>query len=504
MMHPMRIVAAMGAITRLWSFTLLVPVLVAFAYEPWAFDVGPFAVPRNALVFIAAFGATALFWGPVTHFTRDIRREDMQDREAYLTVGIGWLVLSGFAMLPFILSGVLVNPIDAFFEAMSGFTTTGATVIEGRLDALPKSVMFWRSGLQFLGGMGIIVLSVALLARLSTGGTSLFTAEAPGTTVTRIQPKLAQTAKALWKVYISFAGALAAILLALLLADGFAPKDALYEAIMHTFTTLSTGGFSNHSASISYFDNWLLEAVIILFMLVAGTNFTLLHYGFHGRPSRLLRDPEWRFYILIFFAVTLAVTGILVQAGQSALGALRGASFTVASLLTSTGYATADYDTWPDAAKFLILAIMATGGSLGSTAGGLKVVRILILLRLVRQQIRQAIYPRAVIPVRMAGRPVKEDTLMLTTAFFFSFVALWIGGAVILVLTDPALDLVDSVATSLSATSNMGPALGETGPTRGYWDLQPHSKVLLSLLMWAGRLEIFTALLIFNPATWRH
>lgn len=504
MMHPMRVVAALSVILRLWSFTLLAPILVAFAYEPWTFTFGPLTMPRNVLVFLATFGATALFWIPVDRLTKTDAHKDLQDREAYLTVGIGWIVLSLFAMLPFILSGVLRSPIDAFFEAMSGLTTTGSTVIDGTLDTLPKSIMFWRSSLQFLGGMGIIVLGVALIARLSGGGASLFTAEAPGTTVTRVQPKLAQTAKALWRVYLIYSGLLAALLFSTLLFQGFGFKEAVYEALMHTLTTLASGGFSNHSASISFFDSVWIEALLIFFMLVAGTNFTLHHYALKGRPMRMLRDPEWRFFIAIFFVVTLALTGILWRVGTPVLEALRGAAFTTASLVTSTGYATVDYDTWPAAGKFLLLALMATGGSIGSTAGGLKVIRILIFFKLVRHQIQKAIHPRAVLPIRIAGRPIRDNTLMITTAFFVSFVGLWIGTAVVLVLTDPALDLVDAVASSLSAISNIGPALGETGPTRGYWNLQPHSKILLSLLMWAGRLEIFTALLIFNPNTWRN
>ncbi len=503
MLKPVRVIAAIAEILQLFSFLFVVPLLVALAYEPWDTSFLGLSLPRNALVFIGSFLIAAAFWFPIDLMTREVRLDELQDREAYLVVGVGWLVLCAFAMLPFLLSGLLTSPIDAFFEAMSGLTTTGATVIRVSLDHADESVMVWRALLQYIGGMGIIVLSVAVLARLTHGGMQLLQAEAPGPEVTRIRPRLAQTAKSLWLVYAGYSVVCLVVLFALMKNHGLGWGEAFYDALVHTFTTMATGGFSNHDASIGHYNSLAIELVVMTFMLASGINYALHYRMLKGDRKPLLRDPEVHFYAISFVVAVTTITTVLALRGDNVFGALRGAAFTVASLLTSSGFATADYDLWPVATHLILLMIMVTGATSGSTSGGLKHVRILLLLKLVKRQVQRVSHPKAVIPVRLGNATIKDTTLFTVAALVFTFMALWAMGTLILTITDPVLGLVDSAGAAVSALGNMGPALGEVGPSRGYWNLLPSSKLLLTFLMWAGRLEIFTVLILFMPRAWR-
>jgi trk system potassium uptake protein TrkH len=502
---PLRVMAAIGQILRLFSITFTVPIVISLLYDPWDSQVWFLHVPSMIWPFILAMilclGLSYLF----AAITSKVQNDDLQDKEAYLTVGIGWLTLTVIAALPFWASGVLPNFIDAFFEAMSGLTTTGATVIAGELELVPKSVMIWRALLQYMGGMGIIVLSVALLARLTQGGLQLLQAEAPGPSVTRLRPKLAQTAKTLWAVYGILSAALFVILfLVIRFQIGMSWGDSFYDALLHTFTTISTGGFSNHTVGISFFDSWLMEAVLILFMLIAGSNFTLHYYALRGDWRRLVRDREWRMFMGIFFGSTIFAALFVWGAGQNLGLSLRDAAFTVASLGTSTGFATANYDLWPDPVRLILIILMFTGATAGSTAGGLKVVRILILMKVVGREFKKLLHPRAVVPIRLAGRPLKDDTVMAVVAFFFSFITIWMLGALFLIATDPMLNAFDGAVTAASAMGNVGPAMGALNPTMTFAGLLPSSKIVVALLMWIGRLEVFTALILFAPQTWKN
>ncbi len=502
----MRVVAAVGAITRLFSVAFLLPIVIAIIYDAYDVPVLGYYVPRNVLVFAFSFGLCYAVSAVLRNISSAVQDEDLQEREAYLTVGLGWLLLCILAMIPFMLSGVLVSPVDAFFEAMSGLTTTGATVIAGDLDSVSPSLMMWRALLQFLGGMGIIVLGVAILAKLTHGGMQMLQAEVPGPTVGRIAPRLAQTARLMWGVYLSLAAALFVILCFIFgFRHEMAGPQIFYEALLHTFTTLSTGGFSNHTASIAFFDDPVLEAILVVFMLIAGTNFTLILMVRYGNWKALVSDPEWRFYMGNFVLVTLLMAGILWAAGDHLLASLRDSTFVVATLMTSTGFGTADFDAWPAVAKFLALFLMVAGGTAGSTSGGMKMARILLLFKVVRRELTRILHPQAVVPIRIAGHVVKPATVMATVGFFFTFVAIWVLGTVLLVAFDPAFtDVVDAASASISAISNIGPGLGVVGPAQNYAGLTAASKVILSAEMWFGRLEIFTALLVFLPATWRH
>lgn len=503
MLHPLRVVGAVGSITRLYALAFLVPAVTALVYDEPDLVLAGLAVPRTFLVFLLGGSSTFLLGEVLRLLARRVDQQDLADREAYLTVGIGWLVLVSISALPFLLTGTLRSPVDAFFESMSGITTTGATVIAD-LETVAPSVHTWRALIQYVGGMGIIVLSVAVLARLTQGGIQLLQAEAPGPSVTRIRPRLAQTAKSLWGIYLLFSLVLFVLLLGLLLDKGLSGGQAFYDAMLHTFTTLSTGGFSNHGTSIAYFDSWLIEAIIVVFMLIAGTNFTLHYHVLHGDWKQLVRDPEFRFYMGTFFVSTLFITGIVWRAGGGLLAAFRGSSFTVASLATSTGFGTVDFDQWPDAAKLLLFLVMVTGGAAGSTAGGMKHVRILLLFKIFRRELTKLVHPKAVVPVRLGSKVLQEGTLLAVVAFFFSYVALMLLGTFILSATDPLLGVVDAAGASVSALSNMGPGFGVLGPTENYAALLPSSKLLLSAWMWLGRLEIFTVLVLLSPDSWRH
>ncbi len=480
--------------------------LIAVIYDPYDLDMWGWAVPRATLVFFFGFASTYWIGTGLRLLGRDVAEEDLAEREAYLTVGLGWLLLSILSMIPFLMLQVLPSPVDAFFEAMSGLTATGATVLDGTFEDILPSVMMWRAFLQFIGGMGIIVLSIAVLARLTHGGAQVLQAEVPGPTMSRLTPRLVETARLLWAVYLALSGVLfAAMVTIFLVRHEMSGVDVFYEALLHTFTTISTGGFSNHGASIAFFDDPVLEAVMILFMLISGTNYTLLVLVGKGHGRILWRDFEWRFYMLNFILVTLFVVAALWRTGTAIGSAIRGAAFTVASLMTSSGFVTADYDLWPPEARWMALFIMVAGGSAGSTSGGMKMARILLLFKMVQRELKHLQHPHSVVPIRIAGHVVKPQTMMAAVGFFLVFMMIWAAGAIILMAQDPAFtSIVDAAGASLAAISNIGPAFGVVGPTMHYGELTAVSKLVLAGQMWCGRLEIFTVLLLFTPATWRH
>ena len=502
MLHPRRVAGSVGAITRLFSATFLLPAVFALLYDApdlvWGLH-----VPVNALWFLLA-AAIALTFGLALERLGD-GSYDLGNREAYLSVGLGWIALCVLASVPFLLTGTLPNVADALFEAMSGLTTTGASVIPVLEDVAP-SVHIWRATLQFLGGMGIIVLSVAVLSRLTQGSMQMLQAEVPGPSFQRSTPRVMHAVLMMWRLYLGIAAAFFAIMVGLLMGrHDMGIQEAIYEATIHTFATVSTGGFSNHSASIAFFHDPLLELLVIGGMLLAGTNFALLILVKQGQWRRLVRDGEWRLYAGNFVLVTGVMAVVLWRAGSGALEALRDSSFIVASMMTSTGFATADYSLWPAATHLLILFIMVAGGMAGSTAGGMKLARVLLFMQVVARQVRQVLHPRAIMPIRVGGQVVHDRTIMTAAAFFISFMAIWLVGTLALELTDPLFhDGTDAASASLSALSNIGPGLGVVGPTENFAGLTVASKAILTAEMWFGRLEIFTALLVFLPETWRN
>ncbi len=451
----------------------------------WLFD------EPEMLVFFATAAATAAVGLVAVRRTRPER--ELSVREGYAVVSLAWIAVGVAGAVPYLLTGSVASPVAALFESISGFTTTGASVFR-EIESLPKSVLFWRALTQWLGGMGIIVLGIAILPFLGVGGMQMFRAEVPGPTPERLAPRIRQTATLLWYVY----GGLTAAQVIAYLVGGL----SMFDALTHAFTTLSTGGFSSRNASIASFDSPYIDYVTILFMYLAGVNFTLHFRAVNGRPG-YWRDPEWRFFTLIV-ATSVAIVFLLAisQAGPGALErTFRDSLFQVVSIATTTGFVTFDYEEWATGAQFLLLLLMFMGGMAGSTAGGMKAMRHYLLFRQGLSELKRSLHPRAVIAARLGSRPVREGTLLRVLAFALFFIVLFTLGAFAMTLLGH--DLVTSIGASAASIGNIGPGLGGVGPAEYYGWMNPGSQLVLIFLMLAGRLEIFTVLLLFHPDLWR-
>jgi len=421
---------------------------------------------------------------------------DLSVREGYAVVAFSWLAIGVAGAIPYLLTGVVDHPVAALFESISGFTTTGATVFTD-IEALPRGIVFWRSMTQWIGGMGIIVLGIAILPFLGVGGMQLFRAEVPGPTPERLQPRIAQTAKLLWYVYAGMTAA-QAILLSL---GGMAP----FEAVVHSFSTLSTGGFSSRNASLAAFDSAYVQYVTILFMFLAGTNFSLHYRALASRGRGYVRDAEFRAYVAVVVGATAFIAALMIGEGLYATRGvergIRDALFQVVSIGTTTGFVTSDYELWPLGAQTILLALMFIGGMSGSTGGGAKVVRVNLLMRHAFAELKRSIHPRAVVVTRIGGKAVQEEVLLNVLAFLLLFFLLFAAGVV--ALATLGHDLATAVGASAAAIGNIGPGLGEVGAIDNYAAVGPTSQVVLMGLMLVGRLEIFTILLLFHPDLWR-
>ncbi len=503
MIRLARILSAIAAITRLFSVALLLPIPVAFAYEPSNANVFGVAMPSMVLVFLASFAACCGFWIPARLATRRVADDDLLDREAYLTMAVGWLVVTAFAMLPFLLSGAVARPIDAFFEAMSGLTGTGSTAIQGDLADVPASLIWWRAFTQWLGGLGIIILTVALLSKLTHGGLQLFRGEAGASTANRIKPKLAEVARGLWRMYGVITLLFVVILAALVRVRlNTTYKDALFEGMVGTFSAYGNGAFTSFGLEGALHDRWI--QILLAAMMVAGaTNFTLTFLLVRRAQARpLLNNPEWRFFATWTLAATAVTIALLAWQGRGLSAALHDGAFTTISIATGAGLGAAHFD-WPQGGILVLLVLMLVGGTAGSAAGGLKAFRGFVLVRLVGREMRQMLHPRAILPLRVGSRVVPEGAVSAVIAFLFTYLGLWMLGAFLLLLFQPGLDLVGATAASLAALSNVGASFGSMAET-GTAAMEPASKMVLVVLMWLGRLEIFAALLVFLPRSWRN
>lgn len=442
---------------------------------------------------ISAFGTFGVGYGA---FRLTGVERDLSVREGYAVVAFSWLAIGVAGAVPYLLTGVVDDPVSALFESISGFTTTGATVFSD-IEALPHGILFWRSMTQWIGGMGIIVLGIAILPYLGVGGMQLFRAEVPGPTPERLQPRIAQTAKLLWYVYAGMTGAQAL----LLWAGGMDP----FEAVTHAFSTLSTGGFSPRNASLAAFDSAYIQYVTILFMFLAGVNFSLHYRAVSSRGGAYLRDAEFRFFGAVLLGATAIIAVLVLAEGLYAeLGverAVRDALFQVVSIGTTTGFVTRDYEFWPLATQILLLALMFMGGMSGSTGGGAKVIRIDLLVRHAISELKRSIHPRAVVVTRVGRKVVQEEVLLNVLAFLLLFFLLFAAG--VLALAALGHDLETAVGASAAAIGNIGPGIGDVGPIDHYGWLGSASQTVLMLLMLVGRLEIFTILLLFHPDLWR-
>lgn len=492
------VAGTLGVLLFFLGIALLAPMSVGLYYrEPtwWSFGV-------TALGSLLLGGTLWRNWG------REL--EQLKIREGFAIVALAWFVLSLVGGLPFVLSGVLESYTDAFFETMSGFTTTGASILGGastpNIEDIPASFLFWRSLAHWLGGMGIIVLTLAILPILGVGGMQLFKAEVPGPTADKLTPRVRETARRLWYIYVGMT--VVEIFLLLPVMGGF-------DAINHAFATMATGGFSTRNASIAAYGSAYVEWVVTFFMFLAGMNFALHYRLLKGEVLLAARNTELRVYAGIVVASTLAIafsiwTPVLEWSGNateafggyaSFLDALRGGAFQANSIISTTGFAAADYEVWPPVAIGVIFTLFFVGGMAGSTGGGLKVIRNVLLFKNSFREIKQLIHPQAVIPLRVSGKVVSQDVMRNVLSFSVLYIALVMFGTLGMSLV--GLDLLSAFGAALSSVGNVGPAFGTLGPVENYAHIPVIGKWFLAILMMAGRLEIFTVLIIFVPSFWR-
>ncbi|HEX9885224.1 MAG TPA: TrkH family potassium uptake protein [Longimicrobiales bacterium] len=441
--------------------------------------------------------AVVTFAAGVTTYRLTRLESDLTHREGYAIVTFAWAGTAVFGALPYLFAGVTASPAAALFESMSGFTTTGATIFTD-IEALPHGILFWRSFTHWLGGMGIIVLAIAVLPFLGVGGMQLFQAEVPGPTPERLRPRITQTAKLLWLVYLGLTVAQSG----LYLLGGM----SLFDSVTHTFSTLATGGFSTKNASMAGFESPYIHWVTIAFMYLAGVNFSLHFRAVTGRLE-YFRDHEWRFYTGVVLGSAVLVAAINLASGSYLLNgpgleaAARDALFQATSLTTTTGFVTADYELWLPSSQCILFALMFVGGMAGSTGGSMKAVRVLLLLKHTAIQLRKHLHPRAIVLARVGRRVVSEDVMANIVGFVILYFLLLLAGAV--AMSFLGMDLVTAFSASVATVGNVGPGLGDVGPTDNYGWMSAPAMVILSFLMLVGRLEIYTVLLLLHPETWK-
>ncbi len=443
---------------------------------------------------IIGAGTLTVLVGALLYFlTKKFQSKELQKRDGYIVVTFGWIFMSLFGTLPYLFSGSIVSFSDAFFETISGFSTTGASILTD-IEAVNKGILFWRSLTQWIGGMGIIVLTVAILPILGIGGMQLFVAEAPGVSPDKLQPRIKETAKRLWIIYLGLTIAETCLL--------WLGGMSFYDAINHSLTTMATGGFSTKNASIAYFDAPFLQYVIIAFMFMAGTNFTMIYFGLHGQFRKLLENDEFKFYLgfCVFFIIIVSI-GIYILGGIELENSFRTSAFQVVSIITTTGFITADYTAWTPFLTILIFIMMFMGASAGSTAGGVKIVRHIILIKNSLLELKRQLHPNAVIPVRFNGKAVSRDITFNVLAFIMIYVLIFATGSALMALL--GTDFNTSIGAVATCLGNIGPGLGSVGPVDNFAHISVGGKWLLSFLMLLGRLELFTVLMLFTPFFWK-
>lgn len=448
------------------------------------------------IVPISFSGCVTLLVGCLLYlFNKNTKDALIRKRDGYLIVTLGWVFMSLSGTLPYVLSGLIPSFTDAFFETMSGYTTTGASIITD-IEAMPKDILLWRSMTQWMGGMGIIVLAVAILPVLGIGGMELFVAEAPGISPDKLQPRITETAKRLWLVYVAFT-----VLEVILLKLG---GMSFYDAVNHSLTTMATGGFSTKNASVAYYDSPFIQYTITFFMFLAGTSFTLLYFLAKGKLNKLAQNEEFRSYVafILLFTVIITVT-VFLRTDMSVEQAFRDSLFQVVSIITTTGFVSADYTAWGPFILVLFVMMMFFGGSAGSTAGGVKIVRHIVLAKNTFLEFKRLLHPSAVIPLRLNGRAVNQTVTYNVLAFIIMYIMIFSISSFFMAVfgADDILTAVGSVATCLG---NIGPGIGHVGPMDNFASQTVPGKWFLSFLMLVGRLELFTVLILFTPFFWRN
>jgi trk system potassium uptake protein TrkH len=465
-----------GSFLKYFALAYVLPLCIAIYYGEANWQIYPYA-----LLITLGVGLVLEF---AFKTDRVIERTD-----GFVIVAFTWLLISLFGTLPYVFSGL--GFLDAFFEAMSGFTTTGATILNTPATeaffALPRSVLLWRSLTQWLGGMGVIALFIAVLPRLGVGGSQLFDREFPGPMPERIRPRFSTTARLLWTIYVGFTAAQIALLC-------LWAKLPLFDATCISFSTLSTGGFTPTVQSIGSYGNPVAEYIIMVFMFLAGMNFIVHYHVLRGR-WKAIRDDELRLYVII-----IAVAIFLLIAAQG-LSSYRAEAFQAISIMTTTGFVTADFGSWASSAKMVLLALMFIGGCGGSTGGAIKVVRVVTLIKHTGVMMRKAIFPNAVIPLKYNRKPLQEGVVRDVISFFFLYILVALVASVMLCFL--GLDIETAVSAVAATLGNVGPGLGGVGPSLNYALLPAAAKSILIICMWLGRLELFTVLMLFSPRLWR-
>lgn len=470
----------------------------------WYYDDG-------ALLGIISAGLLTLIVGLLLRFVTKGFQKKIKKREGYLVVTLGWVTMSLSGALPYIFTGALPSFTDAFFETMSGYTTTGASIMND-IEIMPRSILFWRSTTHWIGGMGIIVLAIAILPLLGIGGMQMFAAEAPGPSADKMHPRIADTAKRLWFLYFGLT-VFEAILLKI-------AGMGYFDAINHAMSTLSTGGFSTKNASIAFWnDQPLIQYIIIFFMFVAGTNFVLSYFAVKGDFSKFKKDEEFKFYLIAVLSITLVSTLVIYYyANVSVLptdiqaiahpkiygeleSSFRHALFQVLAVITTTGFVSADFSIWSPFLTVLFFILMFLGASAGSTAGGVKIVRHIIMIKNGFLEFKRTLHPNGIIPVRYNDKSVSRGIVFNIMAFFILYLIIFAIGS--LVFSFMGIDFMTSVGAAASSLGNVGPAFGDLSPVHNYSSLPPFGKWWSAALMLCGRLELFTVLIIFTPYFWR-
>ncbi|HHV24403.1 MAG: TrkH family potassium uptake protein [Methanosarcina sp.] len=466
----------LGGLLRLLGLFMIVPLGVSYYY-------GESLTPFLVSIFITTVTGFLL----LSYKTE----EEWMRKEGIAIVALGWLAAAVFGAIPFMMDGI--SPLNAVFESMSGFTTTGSTILTD-IESHPKGILFWRGMIMWLGGMGIIVLFIAILPKLGVAGRQLFRAEAPGPTEEKLKPRVRETARILWSIYfvISFL-----MVVSLLFAD-----VSLYDALNHMFTTMACGGFSNYGQSIGAFKSPLVEYIITFFTFVAGANFALYYRAIYIDKNLLFKDDEFRFYTALILAASGLLTFLLWRdLGTNLSDSFRFAIFHVVTIMTSTGFATTDFNLWSESAKMILIIVMFIGACAGSTGGGIKVVRILILLRHSRIELFKALHPRAVRNVKFNNKIVPDEIVNSIVSFVVIYLLVFLSSA--LILSVLGMDIITSITASIVTLGNIGPGLNVVGPMGSFDPIPPLGKLVLIANMWIGRLEVYTVILLFTPEFWK-
>ena len=492
-----------GVLLLIETAALLLTAAVAFHYQRVAGETDA----RCFLLTAALTGAVGLL---LYNIGRSVKKRPLQIRDSFLVVALSWVLFSVFGMLPFLMYGTVDNVTDAFFETMSGFSTTGATILDN-IDQQPHGILFWRSIMQWMGGLGVVVFTLAFIPSVAKGSkkVSLFAAEAPGLSVEKLAPTMGATSRLLWIIYI-------ALTLLCAIAYVVGPMNR-FDAICHAFTTIATGGFSTHQASIGYFQSNYIECVCIVFMLLSGINFAMYHFLFNGRFDIIKRNEELRWYLvaILFFTLLfimrfffaprfdLMTDEQLASHPQTWWERIRTSMFHVVALLSNTGFqgSNYDYDLWGRLFLIPTVVMMIVGGCAGSTSGGIKMVRVIVLFRYMKKTVYEMLHSSSVYNVKVSGQTVDELALKRVLSFFSLFIILFMGNVV--ALSAMGMSMEDGAISFLTCFSNYGPGSGITGPSGNFDAISNGAKWLLSFDMLVGRLEIFTILLLFTRSFWR-